>query len=423
MKSKHIPLISLFLIIVSIYILSSVDFGQRKNIHIIFRYDDYSALSNTAAEQEILEVFEKYHVPLTIGVIPYAISNTYNPVPQQVFPLEGAKLEILKTTVEKGIAEIALHGYSHQANTDKSLSEFLGLPLSRQVELINGGKTFLQEALNTDISIFIPPWNSYDQNTINALDALSFSTLSANKDGLIPESSRLNILPATCSVDEVQEAVITARQSSTREPILVVLFHGYDFIEVDADRGTITYPEFSEIMAWLSSQDDVTILSIGLAVQKFEGLSADRFARAQNRTPQEVFIESSLGEEQINDVLYRGEAISSFAWMQAISFYLLITFTFAFLAFFVAGWLYQSRRGILKCFSILSAVVSAILIFYVFSDEYVYRIGMMIIAASVGISIGLLANNWTGFPLRSSEKKNHLTPLVWKNNAKHRHLR
>lgn len=415
MKKFLILLIAFFLILITINRLSSMTFGQRKNIVVVFRYDDYSSLSNTPLEQEILEIFENNNIPLTIGVIPFAVNNPYNPDPQDLLPLEKEKLDILKTAIKKGFAEVALHGYSHQANADNKLSEFSGIPNQRQLELISVGKKYLEEAINTPISVFIPPWNSYDQSTIIALEELEFLTLSANKDGLIPESTDLSFLPATCSLDEVREGILAARRSSTNEPLLVVLFHGYDFMEVDKERGTITFPEFSEMMTWLSSQSDVTTLSLGQAVQNIEGLSVDRFSLAQTMTPQEVFIESTLGEEKINDILYRAEDVSLYAWLEAITFYLLVTAIFAFFTFLVAKWLIKARKQILKWLTVSAVVMSAILAVYVFSDQYVYKMGMAIIAAAIGISIGFLTSYLAILYFHFSEKPSLHDPIVLKN--------
>jgi len=413
---KYISLfLGFFLVLLTINRLSSVDFWQRKNIAVVFRYDDYSSLSNEPLEQEILDIFENHDIPLTIGVIPFGVNNPYSPEPQDLFPLYGEKLETLKTFVKKGVAEVALHGYSHQANADSKMTEFSGLPFQRQMDLISAGKIHLEDSLNTPISVFIPPWNSYDQNTINALEELGFLTLSANKDGLIPESSDLNLLPATCSLDDLQEGILAAKKSSTREPILVVLFHAYDFLEVDKDRGTITFPEFSELMTWLSSQSDVTTLSIGQAVQNIEGLSVNRYSLAQTITPQEVFIESTLGEGKINDILYRAEEVSLNAWLEAITFYLLVTSVCAFFTFLVAKWLIKARKQILKLLTVSVILMSAILAIYVFSDQYVYKMGMTIIAAAIGISIGFLTSYLTIQYLHFSENPILPDPIVMKN--------
>lgn len=73
--------------------------------------------------------------------------------------------------------------------------------------------------------------------------------------------------------------VTLTRQSRTSfdpQPVIVVLFHEYDFQEIDETRGRITYQEFYELLNWLSSQRDVRLLSISQAAQGINDLSAKR---------------------------------------------------------------------------------------------------------------------------------------------------
>ena len=51
------------------FALASEDGGKK--INVIFRYDDYSTRSNTAAEESIIETFRKHGMPVTFGVIPF----------------------------------------------------------------------------------------------------------------------------------------------------------------------------------------------------------------------------------------------------------------------------------------------------------------------------------------------------------------
>lgn len=392
MLKKILVAISIFLIILVTHELSSIDFGQKKTIQVVFRYDDYSAFSKTIVEKEIFDIFEKHNAPLTVGVIPFAVQNPYDPAAQELFSLLGDKLELLKSSVEKGKIEVAVHGYSHQANTENGKSEFAGLPISGQVELISAGKDYLQELLNTPIMTFVPPWNSYDQNTLKALEELGFSIISANKDGFAVEASSLIFLPYTCTLNEVRNGVLSARTSSTTNPILVVLFHSYDFIEADPNRGFTSLPELSDLMTFLSSQQDVQILSITEATQSIDDLSSDRFISAKNRSPLEILIESTLREEKVNDLLYRGGNTSLAAWIEVVTYYLLIAFVLSWLSFFLAKHLFKTKRNTLKIVSWVALAATILLGAYVFSDKFVFRMGMIMVMGSFSMTAGLFAN-------------------------------
>ena len=66
-------------------------------INIIFRFDDFSALSNTELENQIISTVKETNSTLTIGVIPFVCEGikekTYT---QNSIPLTENKLAILK---------------------------------------------------------------------------------------------------------------------------------------------------------------------------------------------------------------------------------------------------------------------------------------------------------------------------------------
>jgi peptidoglycan/xylan/chitin deacetylase (PgdA/CDA1 family) len=104
------------------------------------------------------------------------------------------------------------------------------------------------------VATFVPPWNRYDLNTLRALEALGFSTISVSLPGPAMKTSSLNFLPSTCDLKDLRAAVRAAGRSSAAQPLIVVLFHEYDFSEVDERPGAITYPEFADFLEWLPSE-------------------------------------------------------------------------------------------------------------------------------------------------------------------------
>ncbi len=140
------------------------------------------------------------------------------------------------------------------------------------------GKKFLEGMIDAPISTFMPPWNRYDANTLRALETLGFSTLSAdNKKGEETQACKLNLLPYSCSLYRLRDAVKKSRTSSDPQPVIVVLFHEYDFKEINEKRGRISYQEVYALLNWVSSQADVRLLSISQATQVIDNLSAKRF--------------------------------------------------------------------------------------------------------------------------------------------------
>ena len=106
-------------------------------ISIIFRFDDFSALSNTELENQILTIFKETNSTLTIGVIPFVCEGNKEKIcKQESIPLLENKLEILKKGINKGYIDVALHGNTHQTIKEFPRSEFLGLNYEQQFKKI-----------------------------------------------------------------------------------------------------------------------------------------------------------------------------------------------------------------------------------------------------------------------------------------------
>ena len=235
-----------------------------KKITVVFRYDDPSAKTSMDIEARLIEAFRQHNMCCTFAVVPFVCADdVHDPEPQEILPLPPSKIEVFSKAMHEGILEIAQHGYSHQTNglQAEGYSEFAGLGYETQLQRIEQGKKFLESEFGLPITIFVPPWNAYDANTIRALGQAGFECLSADADriGYADALASLRFLPATCGIAEVQSAVITARLACDPAPLIVVLFHNYDFREVNGLKGTTTFDSFFQTLTWLSQQRDVGV--------------------------------------------------------------------------------------------------------------------------------------------------------------------
>jgi len=271
-----------------------------KPVNVIFRYDDYSANSLTDAELMIIEAFRRHDIPVTFGVIPFKVTgDPEDPAPRDLLPLDSVKAEILKTGYEEGILDISMHGYSHQTNSSAYLSEFANLQLNEQVKKMSEGREYLQDITGAPVTTFLPPWNTYDLNTLTALEKSGFTILSANKKGLAVKGSNLKYLPVSCDLTELKDAVNTARKSSDDQPLIVVLLHDYDFLDFNDVLGVLSFQEFFELIDWVSAQDDVRVISISQASEVIADLSADRAIRTKKIYYPEKIPPLSLGSSML----------------------------------------------------------------------------------------------------------------------------
>lgn len=247
--------------------------ARNKRIILVARYDDYSSVSPTELERQILEAFRDFDVPVTFGVIPYVQPdhrNRQGAKTRDNCPLDEDKAAIVREAMAAGVLDIGLHGYSHEA---LAKSEFSGVEGDVQQSRLADGKKKLAEMLDVDVKTFVPPWNSYDTNTLAALENLGFECISADQSGECGSGSSLKFLPTTKQrLADLKKAVLIARAVADDEPIVVLVFHDYDFAPV----GGSNISDLRELLEWVVRQKDVVPMSISQTVQNVADLSAER---------------------------------------------------------------------------------------------------------------------------------------------------
>jgi len=246
-KAKKLSEIKFFLITLCLFVfLNNANAAivplKSSEIIIIFRNDDPSALSDIEHERKILDLFENYNIPQTIGVIPYVAKDYWSASKTKYASLSDNKemVKLLKTYKQKGLIEIALHGYQHQTNNYYSypsktssyyngLSEFSKISYSDQLEKITKGKDILEGCFNEPIDIFIPPFNTYDINTLRALEAKKFKIISASllREEIYPTGNIVNI-SATTNIHQLPQVIKCAQsfvKKNNSSVIIVCLYH------------------------------------------------------------------------------------------------------------------------------------------------------------------------------------------------------
>lgn len=282
--------ILIFLPLFSISIVSPVDCFSDDRVTVVFRYDDFSEHSSTGLEEKIIEIFQRNGLVLSMGVIPFVWADDgHDPARQRILPLTPSRAAFLLAAVKKGCLEIAQHGYSHQTVRRKphpvwsefigyDYTEFYGVELETQLELLEKGKKHLEEIFCTRITTFIPPWNSYDRNTILALDSAGFKCISAAARGYYRQSSRIKYMPGTCSINRLLDTIKKTEQIKGNERLIVVMMHPFGFTLDEQDGNRITMNELEKILLWIQSRKNITVKTISQVVESDEDLSARRFS-------------------------------------------------------------------------------------------------------------------------------------------------
>lgn len=148
---------------------------------IAVRLDDITPDMDWERFLQFKALLDRYQVKPLIGIVP---DNRD----------ENLKKQIKKTQIPEDfwsyIKELeadgwilAMHGVHHTYTTDKgglfplnNFSEFAGIPLDEQKEMLLKGKQILKEK-GIETEIFMAPAHSYDRNTLKALKEIGFIAL------------------------------------------------------------------------------------------------------------------------------------------------------------------------------------------------------------------------------------------------------
>ena len=136
----------------------------------ILRLDDASDYMDVEKWQRMEDILDRYGIKPLVGVIPdnrdSSLTETYKQDPE--FWDKTARWK------EKG-CELALHGCYHKYTTEEGginpvnkRSEFAGVPLDKQKEMIRHGVDILKSH-NIEPKVFFAPSHTFDENTLIAL--------------------------------------------------------------------------------------------------------------------------------------------------------------------------------------------------------------------------------------------------------------
>jgi peptidoglycan/xylan/chitin deacetylase (PgdA/CDA1 family) len=271
-------------------------------ISVCFRFDDPSPTSDHRLEQNIIDLLQRHGACCTFAVIPFRAPKNAN----RLLSWSEQKAGHLVEAADAGFIEIAQHGTTHVrlSETDAGVpSEFHLMPFDEQVQRIREGRSELERVFGAKISGFVPPWNTYDENTTKAAGELGFKYLSPSLE--IFHSGQVAIIPKTCNMLGARAAVEEAIRFESLSPAVVVVLHPYQFEEFHkqpdpGERPPFTSLEqFGDLLSWLGRKHNVEVVTLNQLAEstfqqhspwRFEDLSWFRYLpyRARQRFPNKV---------------------------------------------------------------------------------------------------------------------------------------
>jgi glycosyltransferase involved in cell wall biosynthesis len=242
--------------------------NNQKKILIAFRNDDISARTNVTHEQSVIDIFWKYKITQTFAIIPNVSENPEDYNNENFHPLSENKdvVEALKRWEKEGKIEFALHGYTHQRSKGSS-GEFDHLFYKEQFEKIKRGKEILDNELNANVSIFAPPWNQADKNTmitcVNSRIPIFSGYMGGEPTKGITFVNTNAVLTKGIGLPQVEDVLKYAKNGS-RITFVIVFYHSNTDFNESSD-----YTYLNNLLMKLTNDSTIEISSIGEIAEKY----------------------------------------------------------------------------------------------------------------------------------------------------------
>jgi peptidoglycan/xylan/chitin deacetylase (PgdA/CDA1 family) len=258
-------------------------------IHIV-RYDDFSAASHTGVEEALFDIFLRHRIPCTVAVIPFICDPEdllkLGEVKLAPFPREKAQL--LDSLLREGLAEVALHGFSHLALAPmRECQEFSdAMPVETQRALIRRGRQYLEDIFGMGVRLFVPPWNRLGVSTAAVLRE---EGLMVSGEIRADNSQDFDLAQAPCAtiIQETERALLAARRFGGYSNVVGTMIHDYDFVESGYKAGSLRIAEFEIVAGAWSKMRNVRRMLVTDAILGNDEPAAER-ALANTRLRQRL---------------------------------------------------------------------------------------------------------------------------------------
>lgn len=260
---------------------------QRPGI-LIFRCDDYRGDEGLIGQvdQALVTMFARRDLPLVFGVIPADLNGRAEPI------------AALRPAIAAGTVEVAQHGWDHLPQAELLAnqgikSEYLGRAYDEQLQRIGQGKQLVETWFQVPVYTFIPPWDSYDENTLLACAELGFAALSADLfSPAAHQMARPVLLPATIKLASLEALIDRWSQHVQPGSIAVVEFHAYEFVESGSTFGYFPLSKLEQLLDRIVASPNLRVLSMRDAVQQLgQAVTNERYRLAQQaeRTAKKIY--------------------------------------------------------------------------------------------------------------------------------------
>ena len=265
-----------------------ISFGNNDTTHsrcncVVFRMDDVQDYWVKAGQLAVMDQFASRNQSLTVGIIMNSIGN------------DSEIVNKVKQANDRGLFELAVHGWNHTDYTKLSEEE--------QRNSLYDSNRKMNALFGKASEIFIPPYNAFNYDTINAMKQANMKIINANESTFDQlelnrnnnqESRTLSLdaiqfkeifyMPSTIAFKDydrsryiqnsVQNIFNNATQNIEAHGYAVFIIHPQDFMKIDANGSPTKALDENQIND-LSSLIDL-ILSNNIHVGSFSEIVQDR---------------------------------------------------------------------------------------------------------------------------------------------------
>lgn len=193
-------------------------------------------------------------INLTDTVLANNMSITLSVIPDRAFDSDSImRLYLIEKSNDNRI-EIAQHGFKH------NIDEYLNLNESEAHDSILSGTDTIINLLKVKPVTFIPPYNTYNNNTTIALSKLNFSIISGERDeyGYINNVASFGFNTKTKNSTDnelipVDTILNECNKSLQEKNICVVMIHPQDYADSNGNMNNTKYIEFVKMLSGLKS--------------------------------------------------------------------------------------------------------------------------------------------------------------------------
>lgn len=274
-------------------------------IQVAFRFDDPSETSHQGVEQGIIEVLRAHHACATFACIPFRL------VEGERVPLSRGRATPLIEAERDGTIEVALHGHSHLRHTTAPVlpSEFATRSAREQSALIDEGAAQLAKVFGQGPVGFVPPWNTFDDATLAALEAGGFEYLSAGEEHARAFAGQLRQVHRTSHLARIDAVERECKRFRNLDYRSIFVMHHYDFFESGSEQAVIDLEGFQRILARLGDIEDLRITTLREMARTLRGSASGRSLQhrlARKRLLRRFLPHHGFVDAGMLDVLRRG---------------------------------------------------------------------------------------------------------------------